>query len=58
MIAWGKAIVGAMNGFKNESETGLVRMFRVEYANEYRHLKQMGYEINDSFVKSFLRTRK
>jgi len=58
MIAWGKAIVGAMNGFKNESETGLVRMFRVEYANEYRHLKQMGYEINDSTVKAFLRARK
>ena len=58
MIAWGKAIVGAMNGFNNESETGLVRMFRVEYANEYRHLKQMGYEINDSFVKTFLKTRK
>ena len=57
MSAWGRAIVGAMNGFKNESETGLVRMFRVEYAKEYRQMKNMGYEINDSFVKSFLKTR-
>ena len=58
MNAWGRAIVGAMNGFKNESESGLVRMFRVEYEKEYRQMKLMGYEINDSFVKSFLNTRK
>ena len=58
MIAWGRAIIGAMNGFKNESESGLVRMFRVEYSKEYRQMKMMGYEINDNFVKTFLNTRK
>lgn len=58
MIAWGRAFVSAMNGFKNESETGLVRMFRIEYAKDYRHMKQMGYEINDSVVKDFLAARR
>lgn len=58
MIAWGRAVIGAMNGFKDESDTGLVRMFRVEYNKEYRMMKRLGYEINDSFVKNFLRNHR
>lgn len=58
MIAWGRAIMSAMNGFHSEAESGLVRMFRVEYAKEYRHLKMMGCEINDKFVRRFLDTKR
>lgn len=58
MIAWGRMILNAMNGFRPAKETGLVRMFRVEYANEFHHLEKMGCEINDSFVKQFLSDRK
>lgn len=58
MIAWGRAIIGAMNGFKDTKETGLTRMFRTEYAKEYHLLRKNGYEINDNFVRNFLETRK
>ena len=58
MIAWGRMIMNAMNGFRGSKETGLVRMFRVEYAKEYQHLQRLGCEINDSFVKQFLSDRK
>lgn len=58
MIAWGRAIIGAMNGFKDMKETGLTRMFRTEYAKEYHLLRKNGYEINDNFVRTFLEMRK
>lgn len=57
MIAWGRTVMSALNGFHNEAETCLVRMFRVEYAKEYRQMKQMGQPITDGFVRSFLDTR-
>lgn len=57
MIAWGRMIMSAMNGFHNEAESGLVRMFRIEYGKEYRHMKKMGYQINDTTVKAFLKVR-
>ena len=58
MIAWGRAVIGAMNGFKNTEETGLTRMFRTEYSKEYQMMRKNGYEINDSFVRTFLDMRK
>jgi hypothetical protein len=54
MIAWGKAIVDAMNGFADTKETGLTRMFRTEYSKEYHWLKKQGCEVNDKFVRTFL----
>lgn len=57
MIAWGKAMVHAMNGFADTKETGLTRMFRTEYAKEYYLMKKNGYEINDKFVRTFLNLR-
>jgi hypothetical protein len=58
MIAWGRAVIGAMNGFKDTGETGLTRMFRTEYAKEYQMMRKSGYEINDNFVRTFLDMRK
>ena len=58
MIAWGRMILSAMNGFNTSNDSGLVRMFRIEYAKEYHLIKKMGCEINDSFVKQFLADRK
>jgi hypothetical protein len=58
MIAWGRAIIGAMNGFKDMKETGLTRMFRTEYSKEYHLMRKNGYEINDNFVRTFLEMRK
>lgn len=57
MIAWGRMFNSAMHGISTSGETGLVRMFRIEYAKDYKHMKSMGYEINDSTVKAFLRAR-
>ena len=58
MIAWGRAIIGAMNGFHDTRETGLVRMFRTEYSKEYYWMKKNGCEINDRTVRTFLDVRK
>lgn len=58
MTAWGRMILSAINGFSSTKETGLTRMFRIEYGKEYEHLTRMGCEINDSFVKQFLADRK
>ena len=56
MIAWGRAFGSVLHNF-NQGETPLVRMFRIEYANEYRHMKRNGCEINDRFVKDFISLR-
>ena len=58
MIAWGKALLGAMNGFGDTRETGLIRMFRTEYSKEYYWMKKNGFEVTDSFVRTFLDARK
>ena len=58
MTAWGRMILMAISGFPSTKETGLTRMFRIEYGKEYEHLKNMGCEINDSFVKQFLADKK
>ena len=58
MIAWGRAIIGAMNGFPDSRESGLMRMFRTEYAKDYHWMKKNGCEINDNIVKNFLETRR
>jgi hypothetical protein len=57
MTAWGTILLNAINGFGNDSETGLVRLFRVEYSKEYQQLKKSGCEINDRFVKEYLNLR-
>jgi hypothetical protein len=54
MTAWGRMFYNAMNGFHNEAESGLVRMFRVEYAKEYRQLQRMGVQLDDAFVRQYI----
>lgn len=58
MNAWGRMFMNAMNGFHNESESGLVRMFRIEYAKEYRQMKRMGIQLDDAFVRQYLASQK
>jgi hypothetical protein len=57
MTAWGRAFINVFNGFQNDSETGLVRMFRIEYAKEYEQMVKTGQTVNEPFVKSFLNAR-
>lgn len=42
----------------DDQEGPLTRMFRIEYANEYKHLRRHGGPINDGTVKSFLKDMK
>ena len=58
MTAWGRMLYNAISGFNNESETGLVRMFRVEYAKEYRQLKRLNVQLDDAFVRQYIRNLK
>lgn len=58
MTAWGRMFYNAMTGFNNETETGLVRMFRVEYAKEYRQLRRMGTQLDDAFVRQYINNLK
>lgn len=57
MIAWGRMLYNALSGFHSSPETGLVRMFRTEYAKDYHWLKKQGCDINDKFVRTFLEMR-
>jgi hypothetical protein len=54
MTAWGRILHNVIRGFSNETETGLVRMFRVEYAKEYLQLKRMGVQLDDTFVRQYI----
>ena len=58
MTAWGRMLYNAIKGFHTESDTGLVRMFRVEYAKEYSQLKKMGAQLDDAFVRQYIRNLK
>jgi hypothetical protein len=51
-------LYNAIKGFHTESDSGLVRMFRVEYAKEYRQLKKMGAQLDDAFVRQYIRNLK
>ena len=42
---------------KTPRESGLVRMFEVEYNKEYRNLRKHGVEVNNDFVRSYLNVR-
>jgi len=41
----------------NELNTGLVRLFEVEYNQEYRLCRRNGVQIDDKFVRAYLETR-
>jgi hypothetical protein len=58
MIAWGRMIADGllMNGMSDE--TPLMRMFRIEYSNEYRQMKRLGCEVTDSTIRSFLKSQR
>lgn len=58
MTAWGRVLYDAMNGFADDRETGLVRMFRTEYNKEYSWMKKNGVAITEGFVKAFLAERR
>ena len=53
-------IAGAFGRFfsnKDESSDPLVRLFRIEYANDYRNARRQGVSVNRNFVKDFLDNR-
>lgn len=54
MMAWGRSLATAMNLGKDIRETPLMRMFRIEYAKEYRQMKRLGYEMDDSTIRAFI----
>jgi hypothetical protein len=58
MIAWGRMFYNAIIGFNNETETGLIRMFRIEYAKEYYQLQRMGVQLDDVFVRQYIEAMK
>jgi hypothetical protein len=58
MIAWGRAFIAAINRLGEDKETGLMKMFRIEYSKEYHWMKKNGQEITDGFVKTFLEEKK
>jgi hypothetical protein len=48
-----------INGvFRNGEHDGIVRMFEVEYAKEYRIARKAGVHIDRHFVEEFLKTTK
>ena len=53
----GKIIIDNMFKPRNNTD-GLVRMFEVEYSNEYRHARRAGVQIDRHFVEEFLKSAK
>jgi hypothetical protein len=58
MSAFMRALSNAFCFSDNLDEGELTRMFRIEYAAEYKNLKQNGVAINDCTVKKFLQDLK
>lgn len=61
MTAWIRLIGNAFSttfGENPDKETGLVRMFRIEYAKEYRNLRRLGVRVNDAFVRDYLESNR
>lgn len=57
MTAWIKLIGNAFAtnyGFNSTKESGLVRMFRIEYEREYRNARKLGVTVNDRYVRDYL----
>lgn len=53
----GKILVD--NIFSNNNDRdGIVRMFEVEYAKDYRNARRAGVQIDRQFVEDFLKTAK
>lgn len=49
----GKLLIS--NVFSNDKD-GIVRMFEVEYAKDYRNARRAGVHIDRQFVEQFLKT--
>lgn len=59
MTAWGRMIRdGFTMGGLSSAETPLMRMFRIEYSNEYRNMKRLGCDMSDATIRQFLATQK
>jgi hypothetical protein len=53
----GKLLIGSV--FSNASDKdGIVRMFEVEYAKDYRNARRAGVHVDRQFVEQFLKTAK
>lgn len=48
---------GLLKPYKQNND-GIVRMFEVEYAKDYRAAKRAGVQIDRQFVEEFLKTTK
>ena len=46
------------NVCKGNEQDGIVRMFEVEYAKEYRNARRAGVHIDRQFVEDFLKSTK
>jgi len=47
-----------VNGIRNSERDGIVRMFEVEYAKDYRAARRAGVHIDRHFVEEFLKSAK
>ena len=47
-----------VNGVCNSEKDGIVRMFEVEYAKDYRAARRAGVHIDRQFVEEFLKSTK
>lgn len=56
----GKLLVNNMfcSGRRSHTDNGIVRMFEVEYSNDYRAAKRAGVHIDRQFVEEFLKATK
>ncbi len=53
-----KLLVDNMFCSRNHNDSGIIRMFEVEYSKDYRAAKRAGVHIDRQYVEEFLKTMK
>ena len=48
--------INSISGLKEKNDKGLVRMFEVEYSNEYRCAVRRGIEVDGRYVRDFMKS--
>jgi hypothetical protein len=58
IVGISRLLVDNMFCSRSHNDNGIVRMFEVEYSNDYRAAKRAGVHIDRQYVEEFLKTMK
>lgn len=56
MTAWGRKLFSAIVETLSNDEGPYLKLFRIEYGREYKHLVENGYRITEEDAKKYLKS--